>query len=201
MVANFRGYCMKRFFYYAVLFVAMAVLSACGGPRHMIIKENSSLNIKTIKPSRGKAALVVARTTGFGGGVEFDTFLDKKMIGVTKGKGYFIKKDVPPGIRYVISKAENMEPIRIKFEPNRVYYLLQIPRTGAWRARISVAPLTPDTLLSSWDDGVKLTEYDTKNPGEDLSDADYKQAIADYEREVQEGLHKEDAKYRGIQAR
>ena len=167
----------------------------------MLIKENSKQNIKTIKSARGKAALVVARTTGFGGGVEFDTYLDKKMIGVTKGKGYFVKNDVAPGVRYVISRAESMEPIKIKFEPNRVYYLLQIPRTGVWRARISVAPVTPEELLTSWDDGVKLMVYDTKNPGEDLPDADYKQAVADYEREVKEGIHKDDAKYRGVPAK
>ena len=123
------------------------------------------------------------------------------MIGVTQWKSYFIKTDVNPGVSYVISKAENMEPVKINFEPGRIYYIQQIPRMGAWRARISIVLMTPEDLLSMMDDGCKLLTFDPKNPGDDLSDEDYKKAVTDYEREIKEGYHKEYEGYRGVPAK
>ncbi len=193
---------MKRLWFGFTLITLLVFVSACAttAPRHMVLNEKTPLNIKSIKPETGKSALVVARTTNFGGAIQFDTFLEKKMIGVTQWKSYFIRTDVNPGISYVISKAENMEPVKINFEPGRVYLLQQIPRMGVWRARISVALMTPENLLSMMDDDCKLLTYDPKNPGEDLSDEDYQTAITDYEREVKEGLHKDYEGYSGIPA-
>ena len=192
---------MKQFSFGIMIVVTMMFTSACTPPRHMLVKDNAMVDIRSIKPESGKSALVVARTTIFGGAIEFDTYLDKTMIGVTQRKGYFIKTDVPPGTHYVISKAENMEPIKILFEADRLYYLQQIPRMGVWRARISVAPVTPDELLTTLDDGCKLMEYDPKDPGDDLSDEDYNEAIKDYERELKEGYHKDKAEYRGFESK
>ena len=194
---------MKRFLFCIMMIAPLIFFSACAttAPRYMMFIENPTLNISLIKPENGKSALVVARTTNFGGAVEFDTYLEKKMIGVTQGKSYFVKTDVNPGVSYVISKAENMEPAKINFEPGRIYYLLQIPRMGVWRARISVSLLTPGDLLSTMDDGCKLLTYDTNHPGDDLSDDDYQKAVNDYEREIKEGLHKEYEGYRGVPAK
>jgi len=182
-----------------MIVATMQLTSACTPPRHMLVKDDAKIDIRSIRPESGKSALVVARTTSFGGAIEFDTYLDKKMIGVTQRKGYFIKTDVPPGTHYITSKAENMEPIKILFEENRLYYLQQIPRMGVWKARVSVAPLTPEELLATLDDGCKLLEYNPKDPGNDLSDEDYNEAVNDYERELKEGLHKDKTEYRGFE--
>ncbi len=192
---------MKRLVYVVMAVIAALLMSACTPPQHMLVKDDVSMDIRTIKPESGKAALVVARTTIFGGAIEFDTYLDKKMIGVTQRKGFFVKSDITPGTRYVISKAENMEPIKIVFEQDRVYYLQQIPRMGVWKARISVAPLTAEELLSSMDDGCKYMVYDPNDPGEDLSDEDYNEAVNDYERELKEGKHQDHVAYKGVKAK
>ena len=191
---------MKRLSGGMLLVLALLFTSACTAPRHMIVTEGARPDIRSIKPAAGKSALVVARTTVFGGAIEFDTYLDQKMIGVTQRKGFFIT-EVTPGSHYVISKAENMEPAKISFEPERVYYLQQVPRMGIWRARVSNAVLTPEELLSTLDDGCKLMVYDPKDPGEDLSDKDFKEAVADYERELKEGLHQDVTAYRGVPAK
>jgi hypothetical protein len=167
----------------------------------MLVKDQPWQDIRSVVPEKGKSALVVARTTGYGGAFEYDTYLDKKMIGVTKRKGFFTKTDVSPGTQYVIVKAENMEPIKVLFEQNRTYYLLQVPRIGMWKARVDVAPVTPEILMSTWDDGVKQLIYNPKDPGNDLSDNDYNEAVKDYERELQEGLHKDHQEYKGFQAK
>src|SRR5512147_435903 len=72
-----------------------------GGPHFMKEKQGTkadSTYVRAVKPEPGKAALVVGRTTGGGfAAPTFDTYLDKKMIGATKGQGCFVKADLAPG--------------------------------------------------------------------------------------------------------
>jgi hypothetical protein len=185
------------------LFLAVMLLApayaAAGGPHHMKEKPDAKADaayIKAVKPAPGKAALVVGRTMGGGfGAPTFDTYLDRKMIGATKGKGCFVKTDVEPGTYNLISKAENLEVVRIKFEPGRVYYIIQLMRPGVWKARHSSNVVLPEEIKQVYDEDLKLYEYD--GSGEDLSEDDYKEAIGDYDRELKEGLHKEHEGYRG----
>jgi hypothetical protein len=186
----------------------MLLVSAChGAPGHMLFKDDPALNVFNIKPEKGKAALVVARTFSqnillYGArALVFDNYLDKKMIGVSNSKSYFVKTDVAPGVHYVITKAENVEPVKINFEPQRVYYIMEFPRPGNWRPRVSVVLVTPEELSTSLDSGCRLMVYDTNNPGDDLSDKDYQEAVRDYVREVKEGHHQEDVGYRGVPAK
>ncbi len=194
---------MKRHYFRILLLAVFFVVSGCAAsaPRYMAFKEDPTFNIFKVKPEKGYAALVVARTTKFGGAIEFDTFLDKKMIGVTQWKSYFVKTNITPGVHYVITRAESVEPAKINFKPDRIYYLQQIPRMGVWRARVSVALVTPQELSTSFDSDCRLLAYDVQNPGEDMSDKDYREAINDYEREVKEGRHQEDSSYNGIPAK
>jgi len=185
---------MKRFL---LLLPLVLLMAACSGPSYMINKDDK-VDIRPVKPLPGKAGLVVARTSTLGYAIEFDTFLDQKMIGVTKGRGYFIKKDVEPGLHYFISRAETHEAGKILFEPDTMYYIHQSPRMGWWRARITLAPVTPEYLLKEMDDACRLLEYDSKNPGEDLTEKDFKETVTDYEREVTEGMHKEFTEYKGL---
>ncbi|MFA5074015.1 MAG: hypothetical protein WC539_09005 [Nitrospirota bacterium] len=191
---------MKRFSFLFLLITLGIFVSACAvtPPRHMAFKEDPSFNIRSVKPEAGKAALIVARTISFGGAIEFDTYLDKKMIGVTQWKSYFVKTDITPGTHYVISKAENKEPAKIDFEPNKIYLMHQIPRIGVWKARVSIALVTFEQLLPGFDDSCRLLTYDSKNLGDDLSDSDFNEAVNDYERELREGRHQDHVSYRGL---
>ena len=80
---------MKQF-HFSILMIAMLLLfSACGkgvAPAHMMFKDDPAINVFNIKPDKGKAALVVARTYKNAATGELETFLDKKMIGYTRGK-------------------------------------------------------------------------------------------------------------------
>ncbi len=185
---------MKRLL---LLLPFLLLLTACSGPSYMIDKE-VKVDIRTIRPDPGKSGLLVARTTSFGGLIEFDTFLDRKMIGVTKGRGYFIKKDVEPGLHYLVARAETHEAGKIIFEPDTMYYIHQSPRMGWWRARITLTPVTTEYLINEMDESCHLLEYDSKNPGEDLTEQDYKETVIDYDREVTEGMHKEFTDYKGV---
>ena len=115
----------------SILFISLLV-TACS-PAHMV-KQDNRLDIMTVKPEQGKSALVVARTTSLGYAVNFYTYIDKKFIGVTRGKSCFIKKDIDPGLKYLIARTESLETGKILFEPDKVYYVQQTPRMGETRS-------------------------------------------------------------------
>ena len=191
---------MKRYHFCMLMIALMLFEVAChGAPGHMSFKDDPSINVFNIVPEQGKAALVVARTINYAGPTEFETYLNKKMIGVTKWSTYFVKTDVAPGAHYIIALAEGRDVIKLNFEPGRVYYIQQIPAPGAFRAHVNLAPVTPQELSTSFDSGVKLVVYD--NSGNDLSDSDFQKYAAEYEKEVREGRHKEAASYRGVLAK
>jgi hypothetical protein len=176
-----------------VLLLMPVLLVACGGPKHMI-----TMDVKpTIAPKPDKAVLVIARTTSMAFGVTIENHLDRKLIGQTKGKSYFIT-DVQPGQHYVMGHAENWATARINFEPGKIYFLNQDIRMGVWMARTGFTPLTADEAAKQLnEEGMEYRVYDTKNPGEDMSDKDFNEAKSDFEDEVKKGEQKDIVNYKG----
>lgn len=169
------------------------LLIGCGGPKHMITMDTRP----TIAPKPDKAVLVIARTTSAAFGVTIENYLDKRLIGQTKGKSYFIT-EVAPGPHAVMGHAENWSTAKINFEKGRVYFLNQDIRIGVWMARTGFTPLTADDAAQQLNEsGMEYRVYDTKNPGEDMSDKDFKEASDDYDKEVKEGEHKDIVNYKG----
>jgi hypothetical protein len=163
-----------------------------------MIKKDEKLDIMTVKPDPGKAALVVARTTNLGGAINFFNYIGKKFIGVTRGKSCFVKKDIEPGLQYLIARTESLETGKLQFEADKVYYLQESPRMGFWVARVTLSPETPEHLVAEiGEGGCSFYEVDKKDPAEDLSGHEYQEAVTDYEREITEGYHKEFAAYKG----
>lgn len=185
---------------FMLLFLLSALMTACS-PAHMV-KKDEGFDIKTVKPVPGKAALVVARTTSFGGAINFFTYIESQIIGVTKGKGCLVKNDIEPGSKYVIARTESLETGKIDFEPDFVYYVQQSPRMGWVVARVSMKPLTQEQILSEiGSGGCTLYEMDPKDPAKDLTPHEYQEAVTDYERELKEGHHKEFTVYKGFKVR
>ncbi len=184
-----------------LLLLLLAVLISACSPSHMTKKEDG-FNIRTVKPAPGKAALVVARTTSFGGAINFYTYLDKKFIGVTRGKGCFVKNDIEPGLQYVIARTESLETGKLLIEPDKVYFVQETPRMGWMVARVTLTPVTPEHLSSEiGDGGCTFYEIDEKDRAEDLTDHEFNEAVTDYEREIKEGHHKEFTDYKGFAAK
>ncbi len=178
----------------------MLFISACS-PANMV-KKDDHFNIMTVKPDQGKAALIIARTTSFGGAINFFTYLDRKLIGITRGKSCFVKNNIDPGQTYLIARTESLETGKIHFEPDTIYYVQQTPRLGWVVARVSLSPESPEHLSSEiGEGGCELYELDANDPGEDLTDHEYNEAVTDYEREISEGFHKEFTEYKGFKAK
>jgi hypothetical protein len=173
------------------------MLTACT-PAHMVLKQDN-FDIKTVKPSDGKAALIIARTTLLGGAINFHTYIEQNIIGVSRGNSCFVKTDIEPGVKYLIARTESLEEAKINFEPNRIYYVQQSPRMGLVVARVTMTPMSQEQLLSEiGSDGCSLYEMDSKNMADNLTNDEYKEAVTDYERELTEGYHKDFTNYKGF---
>lgn len=181
-----------------LLLLMLGTLLAACSPAHMV-KKGDKLNIMTVKPDPGKAALVIARTTSFGGAINFFNYLDHRFIGVTRGKGCFVKTDIEPGTQYLIARTESLETGKLQFEPDKVYYVQESPRIGWVVARVTLAPVSPEHLVAEiGEDGCEYYVIDEKDSAVDLTDHEYNEAVTDYEREIGEGHHKEFAEYKGF---
>lgn len=184
----------KRFW---LVIPLILMVTACS-PAHMVLKQDN-FDIRTVKPVEGKAALVIARTTIIGGAINFHTYLEQNIIGITKGKSCFIKNDIEPGTKYLIARSESLEEAKINFEANHIYYVQQSPRVGWWVARITMTPMSQEQLLSEiGTGGCSLYEMDSKDLADNLTNDEYKEAVTDYERELKEGYHKDFTEYKGV---
>jgi len=189
---------MKRFHFSILMIAILLVVSACGAggvlKEHMLFKDDQAINVFNIKPAKDKAALVVARTiiyaAKFG---ELETYLDKRMIGFTQGKSYFVTYNVAPGYHYVIMRMKKQAEgkryaitLKMNFIANRVYYIKDINLTmnTTGQGTYDYQFVSPEELRSGIDNECRWVVYDTSNPGDDMSDADYRDAINDYERHV-----------------
>ena len=156
------------------LLAVLGLLStvACAPPTAMVVKQ-APASVASIQPESGKAALVISRTTGFGRGVAFRTYIDKAYIGSTKGKCYFAKTNVEPGTKHVSSWGENGVAVKVNFEPGKVYFLQQNVSMGVWKARVTVEAMNAKRLDSGDLSGCEYFEFDpAKNDEKDLTDAE-----------------------------
>ena len=101
--------------------------------------------------------------------------------------------------------------LKTNFLPDRVYYIYEVQHLNAGSSGTpyiypnsysrTEAFVTPEELSTIFDDECKRVVYDTANPGDDMSDSEYRDAVNDYEQQVKEGLHKQDAGYNGVPAK
>jgi hypothetical protein len=113
---------------------------------------------------------------------------------------------VDPGQHYVIGEGENRACARFDFEAGKVYYLLQIIYPGALQILVSTSakgrtgfePKNPEEAQKDINDCDYLV-YEPKNGTEELKPDDYKETVADFEKEAKEtpDKHKNILEYKG----
>lgn len=171
---------MRNFLMSVLIVFSILTMSGCG-PRHMLEKE-PCIDIRGVVPPPGKSALVVGRTTIFGGAINIENYLDKKFIGTTKGHSFFVSP-VEPGFHYVTARAENFDTVLLNFEPDKTYYLQNEIRMGVFIARTKYDVVDAQHLYNDMDGKCHFYEADQSSPGDDLSDEEFKEIVEDYKKE------------------
>jgi hypothetical protein len=171
---------MRKLFLLFLMIVFILTSVGCA-PNYMVSKE-PCIDVRGVVPSPGKSALVVGRTTSFGGGVNIENYLDKKFIGTTKGRSFFVSS-AEPGLHYVTAQAENRETVLLNFEPDKTYYLLNAIRMGVLFARTKYYLMDAQQFYNDMDGTCNFYETDKSGPGDDLTDEIFKQIVEDYKKE------------------
>lgn len=154
-----------------IVMLMMVVLITGCGPSHMVAKE-PCIDIRGVKPVEGKAALVVGRTTIFGGGINFENYLNKTFIGTTKGRSFFITS-VDPGDHYITAHGENYASMLIRFEAGKTYYVQNEVRMGAFMARAKVELVDAQHMHNDMGGDCFYYEKDPTEEVEGLTDVEF----------------------------
>lgn len=178
---------------YALMGLTLFLVS-CAGP-HMITKSNKP----EFEAKSGKALLVIVRTMSIFGSVPVENYLDGKLIGITRGKSYFIT-DVNPGKHYLMARADNMVTTRVDFEPEKIYFLQQSIIPGGIFTMTAFYVFTYEEAMKQMNEsGSRFLVYDPGDSDTYLSEKDFKEAKEEFDQEVSEEneRHKEILEYRG----
>lgn len=163
---------MKRYGLAAVLSV-FCVLFGCG--EYYMLKQSAK---PEIKPAADKATVVVYRMSSVSFAVVVDNYIDKKLIGQTKGKSYFIAQ-VDPGTHYIIALSDNKTSAKINLEAGKVYYILQGMAFGG----TFFSGTNPDEFNKQLPELDYLSFDPAKPAAPALSDEIYNEKVKDYNEE------------------
>lgn len=130
---------------FLVLTLALTV-SGCSGssPKMMVVSETAAV----ATPATDKAAVVFMRPYSLGFAVQATLF------DITDGSNNFIgilsaRKKIayqsPAGVRRFMVIGETAKFIEIETIAGRTHYASVEPQLGAWKARFSVEPVSPDS--------------------------------------------------------
>ena len=98
-----------------------------------------------VQPCPDKALVYFLRTNPLGYAVNAAVYDGDQFIGVmpfNQKLPYFAQ----PGEHLFMVISEAADFLKADLSPGKTYYIDVLPRMGAWRARFSLAPLTPEKL-------------------------------------------------------
>ena len=167
--------------------ICCVLLAGCS-PSRMVAKTPCP-DLREIKPQAGKAALVVGRTTSFGGAVNIDNFVDQKFTGTTRGQGFFVT-NVEPGEHFAIADAENFDTLFLNFEPDKTYWLHQGVRLGIMSARTASEWMDAKKMYDEMGGNCQFYELDSKEKVADLEEKIFKKLVTDYKADHSETVKK-----------
>jgi hypothetical protein len=155
-------------------FALFALLGTGCGPSYMIKREQCP-DLRTIKPPAGKGAVIVGRTTKFGGGVNFEHYLNQKFIGSTKGYGFFVTP-MDTGDQFVTAQSENHNTVYLKVEPDKTYYLQDGVSMGLMKAHVFLDRVKGEDMYKSMDGDCSFYVLDSTQKVDDLDPDEWKSA-------------------------
>ena len=143
-----------------LLAISVFALLGTGCLPSYMVKVNKCPDLRTIKPQPGKAALVIGRTTSFGGAVNFEHYLGRDFIGSTRGYGFFVTP-MDTGDQFVTAQSENHSAVYLKAVADKTYYLQDNVSMGLMKAHVFLDPVQGDAMYKSMDGDCSFFARDT----------------------------------------
>jgi len=89
---------------------------------------------KAFQAPKDKAGIYVFRNETMGAAIKMDVSIDGQTVGQTAANT-FLYKEVAPGKRTVVSKAENTDTLELDAKPGVLYFIWQEVKMGLLGAR------------------------------------------------------------------
>lgn len=118
--------------FFAIPFLFLISFSSCKSGASLPgtdIPITGQFALKTLQPPEGKALVYIIRHKSMGMLAKLNLYIDKKVIGQTKGK-QFLYTFLDPGKHLIISRGENASVLPVELEAGKTYFFHQQPKMG-----------------------------------------------------------------------
>ncbi len=149
-----------KYFVRALMLAGLVTLAGCASSHMTAIKDSP----EKLTPAPGKALVVFARTSAFGGAIQATLYDEEKYIG-TISANTKIAYQADPGKHMFMVLGESADFMEADLQAGKTYYAGVVVRMGVWKARFSFHPNNKqisDKELQEWMSGTKLVEPNEK---------------------------------------
>ena len=143
-----------------LIITSFGILTGCASSHMTAISDSP----EKLTPAPGKALVVFARTTSFGGAIQATLYDNDEYIG-TISADTKIAYQAEPGKHMFMVIGESADFMEADLMAGKTYYSGVIVRPGFWKARFSFHPNNrqiSDKELKNWISGTKLVEPNDK---------------------------------------
>lgn len=122
--------------------------------RRMILAFIACMTLMTIsaqeleKPSEGKAAVYLMRTSGLGAAINFKYFVNETYLGKFSGRNY-VRLELDAGEQLIWAKSENLDFMEANLKEGAIYLIHVKPKMGGMKAavRLEVVDTSNEKLM------------------------------------------------------
>lgn len=151
---------MKSFIKISSVVLVYLVLQGCASISPHLTK--APLSQKTIVPEKGKALVIFARPSLFGGAIQATVFDGDKYI-ATVSAGTHVAYQAKPGKHTFMVVSEAADFMGAELVAGKTYYSLVTTRMGLWRARFSLKPVNSNISMKQITEWLNETTRMTPN--------------------------------------
>ena len=87
------------------------------------------------KPSEGKAAVYLLRTSGLGAAINFKYFVNESYLGKFSGRNY-VRLELDAGEQLIWAKSENLDFMEANLKAGAIYLIHVKPKMGGMKAAV-----------------------------------------------------------------
>ena len=100
------------------------------------------------KPSEGKAAVYLMRTSGLGAAINFKYFVNDTYLGKFSGRNY-VRVELDAGEQLIWAKSENLDFMEADLKEGAIYLIHVKPKMGGMKAavRLEVVDTSDEKLM------------------------------------------------------
>ena len=136
----------------AVMLLAVTT-TGCAVSRNAKLDYAPDKGLSLPTPGANESVMVILRPARTAHGISSIVYEDDQFISIVMARSHVVHRTTPGNHRYMVI-SESADFMDADLEGGKIYFARAVPRMGAWRARFSLLPITPDSnewkKLAKW---------------------------------------------------